>query len=78
MSLRPDTFELTLPDNQKVRCWVKDIARIRLELAGIRAGLQESIILVRSDKDPEVFDHIPWDSAEGRAWRAHPGAQRIG
>lgn len=53
MSVRPDTFLLTLPSGQIVRCWQRQREAIREERR--RFG---SIMLV-NDPDPEVYRFIP-------------------
>lgn len=53
MSVRPDTFMLTLPSGQVVRCWQRQREAIREETR--RFG---SIMLVNDD-DPEVYRFVP-------------------
>ena len=67
MSLRPDTFLLTLPSGQVVRCWQRQREAIREERR--RYG---SVMLV-NDPDPEVYRFIPSGSVE---WHERqPGAR---
>ncbi len=53
MSVRPDTFMLTLPSGQIVRCWQHQREAIREETR--RYG---NVMLV-NDADPEVYRFIP-------------------
>jgi hypothetical protein len=62
--LRPDTFMLTLPNGEKVRCWRREADAIRADVA--RTG---SVILVR-DPATEVYDRIAPHSAEAPVARA--------
>ncbi len=53
MSVRPDTFMLTLPSGQLVRCWQRQREAIREE-----TRCYGSIMLVNAE-DPEVYRFIP-------------------
>lgn len=68
--LRPDTFMLTLPDGQKVRCWRKDAENIRRDV--------QQTGTVRLIRDPltDVYDWVAADSVEAKAM--DPIARRIG
>lgn len=62
--IRPDTFLLTLPSGERVRCWTKDAGLLRQD---VRAG--GSVYLVR-DPATEVYDRIAPDSVEATTARA--------
>ena len=69
MSVRPDTFLLSLPSGQVVRCWQRQREAIREERR--RYG---DIMLV-NDPDPEVYRFVPRGTEEYRlrAGTARPG-----
>lgn len=69
MKARPDTFQMTLPSGQIVRCWQRQREAIRAEVERFGA------VMLLNDEDPEVYRFIPRDSVEYRALEsvARPG-----
>lgn len=54
------TFLLTLPDGKQVRCWQKDVLKIRQDIQ-----THGDVYLV-SDPLTGIYDRVPPDSVEGR------------
>jgi hypothetical protein len=50
--MKPDTFLLTLPDGQRVRCWRKDAQALRVDVA-----LTGNVFLRRSPGS-EVYERV--------------------
>lgn len=65
MSVRPNTFVLTLPNGEKVTCWQRDAEAIRRDVL-----LTGNVILI---KDPlsEVYERVAPDSVEAPKLREH-------
>ena len=61
----PDTFLLTLPDGQQVRCWTREADAIRADVR-----LTGTVILVK-DPASEVYERVAPDSSEAPVLREH-------
>lgn len=69
MKVRRDTFMLTLPNGKKVRCWRRDAAAIREDVA--RFG---NVMLVKDDGE-DVYKRVDPFSID--AFALEPHARRV-
>lgn len=56
--MKPDTFLLTLPNGEKVRCWAKDADKIRHDV------MFTGNVFLRRDHGSEVYEYIDPASVE--------------
>jgi hypothetical protein len=68
--MRRGTFELTLPDGKKVRCWRRDRIALKLDVA------LTGQVYLRRPPGSEVWERVDPASIEGR--EMEPRARRIG
>jgi ribosomal protein S4E len=56
--LRPETFELTLPDGKKVKCWRKEADAIRRDVYATG-----DVFLIRNP-ETDVYERVPPEQAK--------------
>lgn len=65
MTPRPGTFELTLPNGEKVRCWQKDAVAIRADI------LRDANVCLIRDPLTGVYDRVEADVLKAPQFAQH-------